>query len=138
MNLKDLLKQYNDLKAEIENLEKRIEKCKKVKKETDRVTGSNPEFPYEPRSFIIEGYGIIDAEKLDKLESLLVDRNNSCQDIKLKIEEFISTIPDSKVRRVFQYRYIDELEWLPISRRIGGYEESYARKIHDRYLESID
>lgn len=34
--------------------------------------------------------------------------------------------------------YIDGLTWQQVSRRIGGYEESYARKIHDRYLEGLE
>ena len=42
-----------------------------------------------------------------------------CEDLKLQIEKFISDIPESRTRRVFQYRYIDNMEWLPIAYRIG-------------------
>ena len=59
--------------------------------------------------------------------------------MKLEIEEFISSIPDSRTRRVFQYRYIDNLNWYQIARRLGKYDESYPRKvIHDKYLEGLE
>lgn len=138
MDAKHLLKQYTDLQSEIKDLEKRIKKLENFKVEHDKVTGSNSEFPYQPRSFTIEGYNIQDVNRLNKVKSLLVDRKDKCEDMKIEIEKFISTIPDSRTRRVFQYRYIDRLTWQQVSRRIGGYEESYARKIHDRYLEGLE
>ncbi len=48
--------------------------------------------------------------------------------MKLQIEEFINNIPDSKTRRVFQYRYIDNLCWQAIARKISKTDESYPRK----------
>lgn len=138
MNAKKLLTQYTDLQAEIKDLEKRIKKLENFKVEHDKVTGSNSEFPYQPRSFTIEGYNIQDVDRLNTVKSLLVDRKEKCEDMKIEIEKFISTIPDSRTRRVFQYRYIDGLTWQQVSRRIGGYEESYPRKIHDRYLGGLE
>lgn len=138
MNIKKLLTQYTDLQAEIKDLEKRIDKLSNFKVEHDIVTGSNSEFPYQPRSFTIEGYNIQDIDRLNIVKTLLVDRKEKCEDMKIEIEKFISTIPDSRTRRVFQYRYIDGLTWQQVSRRIGGYEESYARKIHDRYLGGLE
>lgn len=139
MDLKDLLKQYTDLQAEIKDLEKRIKKLENFKVEHDKVTGSNSEFPYQPRSFTIEGYNIQDVDRLNKVKSLLVDRKDKCEDMKLEIEKFISTIPDSRTRRVFQYRYIDNLSWQAIAMRIGEYDESYPRKvIHNKYLEGLE
>ena len=83
-------------------------------------------------SFKVEGLA-----HTDKLREVLIERKVKCEQLKIKIEEFISNIPDSRTRRVFQYRYIDGLTWQQVSRRIGGYEESYPRKIHDRYLEGL-
>lgn len=139
MNGKHLLKQYNSLKNEIKDLEKRIDKLSNFKVEHDIVTGSNSEFPYQPRSFTIEGYNIQDIDRLNKVKSLLVDRKNDCENMKLEIEKFISTIPDSRTRRVFQYRYIDGLSWQAIAMRIGKVHESYPRRdIHDKYLEGLE
>lgn len=137
MEVKKLLRQYIDLQQEIKGLEKRIKNLENYKFEHDKVTGSNPYFPYQARSFTIEGYNINEVDRVNKLKKLLIKRKNKCEDMKLEIEEFISNIPDSRTRRVFQYRYIDNMEWLPISRRFGKYDESFARKIHERYLEKL-
>ena len=137
MNAKKLLTQYTNLQAEIKDLEKRIDKLNNFKIEHDKVVGSDSEFPYHPRSFKIEGYNIQDVDRLNKLKEVLIERKIKCEELKLQIEKFISNIPDSRTRRVFQYRYIDGLTWQQVSRRIGGYEESYPRKIHDRYLEGL-
>lgn len=142
MEAKYLLNQYTDLNQEIKELQKRIEKTenRKIKVEHDKVRGSNPYFPYEPRNFNIEGYNYQEADKkedrLVKLNRLLCKRKEKCEDMKLTIEEFISNIPDSKTRRIFQYRYIDGLSWLQIAMRMNKIHESYPRKIHDRYLEN--
>ena len=139
MDPKKLLSQYIDLQQEIKDLEKRIERLSNFKVEHDVVTGSNSEFPYQPRSFTIEGYNIQDIDRLNKVKSLLVDRKNDCEDMKLEIEKFISTIPDSRTRRVFQYRYVDGLSWQAIAMRIGKVHESYPRRdIHDKYLEGLE
>lgn len=144
MDIKNLLKQYNDLIIEIKDIESRITKLqnKQIKIEFDKVKGSNNEFPYEPRSFTIEGYNYSEADKkeerLIKYNNLLCKRKQKCEDLKLQIEEFIFSIPDSRTRRVFQYRYIENLSWQAIAMRIGKVHESYPRKdIHDKYLKNL-
>lgn len=142
--MKELLKQYTDLQIEIRELEQRITKLqnKKIKVEFDRVKGSSDVFPYTERSFTIEGYNYPEAdrkeERLVKYNNLLCRRKQKCEDMKLEIETFINNIPDSRTRRVFQYRYIDNLSWLQIAMRMNRVHESYPRKIHDRYLEGIE
>ena len=132
MEITKLLKQYKDLCREIKELENNYIKKLENRNVSDIVTGSNNEFPYQTMTFKLEGLA-----HTDKLREVLVERKVKCEQLKIKIEEFISDIPDSRTRRIFQYRYIDGLTWQQVSRRIGGYEESYPRKIHDRYLENI-
>lgn len=141
---KEFLSQYNDLKVEISELENRIKKLKskKIGIEQDSVKGSSNVFPYIERKFTIEGYNYPEVdrkeERLIKLNQLLYKRKNKCEDMKLQIEEFINTIPDSKTRRVFHYRYIDNFSWCVIAGKIGKTDESYPRKIiHDKYLENL-
>lgn len=138
MDAKKLLKQYDSLNKEIRELEKDIQRLseRQYQRETDSVKGSNPYFPYEPRNFTITGYPIVDTTRKEKI---LIERKNRCEELKIKIEEFISTIPDSLTRRVFRYRYIDNLSWQAIAMRIGKVHESYPRRdIHDKYLEGLE
>jgi len=132
LEITKLLKQYKDLCREINELENNYIKKLENRNVSDIVTGSNNEFPYQIMSFKVEGLA-----HTDKLREVLIERKVKCEQLKIKIEEFISNIPDSRTRRIFQYRYIDGLTWQQVSRRIGGYEESYPRKIHDRYLEGL-
>ncbi len=139
MTCKDILKQYNDVQQEIKDLEHRIKKLnsKKQEAEADTVVGSNIEFPYNERIYAISGFNVEDkSDKIERLERVLKKRKQKCESMKVEIEEFINTIPDSRTRRVFTFRYIEGLTWLQIARRIERYDESYPRKIiHDRYLE---
>lgn len=139
MNAKKLLAQYTDLKEEIKDLEERIDKLSDIRVERDKVTGSDNEFPYIKRSFTIEGYNLQNIDRLHELKQILIKRKSKCEEMKLQIEKFISDIPDSRTRRVFQYRYINGLSWLQIARRIGKHDESYPRKmVHDKYLDSLE
>lgn len=141
INIKELLKQYSDLQKEIKELEQRIERVKNKKAQvvTDSVKGSSKYFPYVERSFVITGLEEDKKEQqLEKLNNVLKKRKTKCEELKLQIEEFINTIPDSRTRRVFSLRYIDGLNWLQIARKIERYDESYPRKvIHDKYLEKL-
>ncbi|MGB4435392.1 MAG: hypothetical protein WBI45_08085 [Defluviitoga tunisiensis] len=131
MEITKLLKQYKDLCREIKELENYIKKLEN-RNVSDIVAGSNNEFPYQIVNFKIEGLA-----HTDKLREVLIERKVKCEQLKIKIEEFISNIPDSRTRRIFQYRYIDGLTWLQIAMRMNKVHESYPRKIHDRYLENI-
>lgn len=137
--MKDLLRQYNSLIKEIKELNQEIKHLESLepKHAKDKVTGSNTEFPYNIRHYTIEG--IVEDERLIRKKEILKERKIKCEDIKIQIEEFINDIPDSLTRRVFRYRYVEELSWQQIARRIGRYDESYPRKvIHDKYLDGLD
>ena len=135
--MKQTLRQYNSIREEIKELRREIARLEKQepKYATDKVTGSDDQFPYAKKHFTISG--IVEDKNLIRKKEILINRLKKCEELKLQIEEFISIIPDSRTRRIFQYRYIDELEWLPISMRFGKYDESFARKIHERYLEGL-
>ena len=131
MNQKTL-RQYRDLVKEIEELKNRISEAQKLSSAQvvkDSVSGSNPHFPYQKNIFTIEGLEQINSRR----KKILQKRIWRCERLKLEIEEFIDTIEDSKTRRVFWLRYIHGCSWEKISRMLGGWDESYARKIHDRW-----
>lgn len=125
---KETLENYRYLKKEIRQLERRISRLHTPL--SDRVTASNTEFPYQPIHVRIEGVDI----KKQALEEILRKRLAACLDETIRIEGFISSIEDSRTRMIFQKRYIDGWSWLKISRSMGSTDESYARKIHERFL----
>lgn len=125
---KETLENYRYLKKEIRQLERRISRLHTPL--SDRVTASNTEFPYQPIHVRIEGVDI----KKQALEEILRKRLAACLDETIRIEDFISSIDDSRTRMIFQKRYIDRWSWVKISQSMGSMDESYARKIHARYL----
>ncbi len=137
--MKQTLRQYNSIREEIKELRREIARLEKqeTRYATDKVTGSDNQFPYAKKHFTISG--IVEDRNLIRKKEILINRLEKCEELKMQIEEFISTIPDSLTRRVFRYRYIEGLTWLQIARRIGKYDESYPRKvIHNKYLEGLE
>lgn len=129
---KETLKQYRFLKTEIKLLQSKIDAMSR-RIESDVVTGSNSEFPYQPITIKISGYSL-DSLNLNRNKNLLKDRMDKAQKMVNEIDEFICSIEDSRTRLVFELRYMDGLNWMQISRRLGSSDESYSRKVHDRYL----
>lgn len=105
----------------------------------DSVKGSSPEFPYQPVTFRIEGLedSTESRTRKDRRYKLLMNRIKKAETLRENIEIFIASIPDSKVRMIFEMRYIDQYSWCKISMKLHSKHESYARNIHDRYLESL-
>ena len=144
-NLKYLIGQLNDLKAEIEEkeikiqeLQKEIEKMnksnylesdsvscgKKGKKSlgTVRITG----FPYP--------YYEKKKELLEKRISNLADRQQELLELITVIEEKIEEVSDSRTRRILELRYIEGLSWVQIANKVGGSPDS-CRITSDRFLK---
>lgn len=130
---KELLKQYVDAGKEIEETESFIEKLKGGIV-VDSVIGSSPHYPYTERKVLIEG---IPHTKIERQTRKLNKQVKECMDIQDEVIDFISSIPDSRIRRIFKQRYFYGESWLKISRLFGANYEAYARIIHDRYLDSI-
>lgn len=133
---KETLKQYQFLETEIENLKQRLEKLKDKSIETDFVVGSNSEFPYQLVQITIEGV-VDNSDRIHRLEGILQNRKANAEELQLQVEEFIASISDSRTRMIFEDRYIYGKSWVVISRKFGSSDESYARKVHDRFLEKL-
>ncbi len=144
-NLKYLIGQLNDLKAEIEEkeikiqeLQKEIEKMnksnylesdsvscgKKGKKSlgTVRITG----FPYP---YYEQKKGL-----LEKRIHNLAERQQELLELITIIEEKIEGVSDSRTRRILELRYIEGLSWVQIANKVGGSPDS-CRITSDRFLK---
>jgi len=76
------------------------------------------------------------AEIVD-LELIISAKLTQCVYERNRLERYISDIPDSLTRQIFQLRFIDGLNWIQISNRIGGgnSEEGVRKRVY-RYLKS--
>ena len=142
MWLKEELQQFNDLKREKKLIEKQIMKLKTDSKniEFDKVYGSSREFPYTKRSFNIQGIGD-QKSYLRRIDRRCKKLAAIAEEISIKeeeIEEFIRSISDSKTRQVFIYRYMLELSWREIARKMNYSESAVRFRIHDCYLRSLE
>lgn len=93
---KRILKDYIDACAVIRETEAEIRKLEKKRKHVeDKVTGSNPEWPYEPRSFSMRGTveTVADANRLNFEKHILETQKKDAEAMKEQVEEWMKNIP---------------------------------------------
>ncbi|MCI8346611.1 MAG: hypothetical protein HFJ12_01510 [Bacilli bacterium] len=136
MNLKDCLVQYCDTKEEIKELEKKIRKLENNYKVADVVEASSAIFPFAKKTLTIENIDYITQRKVCSYKDLLKARYDRLLEQQLQVEEFIDKLPTSRLRQIFEYRYIDNNTWVKVAMRIGnGATSDCLRMEHDRFLE---
>ena len=138
---KKILVQYCDIRAEVKDLEKRINVFENQKNKivVDNVRGSSAEFPYVEHNFVIEGIANYRPNaNLNKNKKMLKEAYERLLEIQTSVEEFIENIEDSRIRRILRYRYIDNLNWVRIAIAMGGDSTADSvRMEHNRFLDRI-
>lgn len=138
MTLKENLVQLCDIRLEIKELEKKIDKLGLKSHEivSDSVESTTKYFPIIPTKIKIKGLDQNVIKKLEYYKIILENRYNTLLDIQIKTEEFINKIPTSRLRRIFTYRYIEQYSWVKIAQLIGGNTTSESiKKEHNRFLK---
>lgn len=154
---KEILIQYSDLQEEIKEIREKIEKLEKripkiqqrineiEKGETvkDKVRGGLGGL----QSFHIEGVPLKEygERKTDLLKKrlLLNSRKSALESLELdllektnKVEEFIASVDDSRMRRIISLRFIECLSWNKVADHIGGGNtEDSIRMAFNRFIE---
>jgi len=133
---KKQLKQLRYLKKEIDMLKNQIENMDYIIT-TDSASGSNPDFPYEPRRFRIEGIDYDDYNrKISKLKKQLQRRIDKLLNLMKETNEYINNIDDSLIRQIISLKYVDGLTWEQVAASIGGGNTpDSVRKMCNRFLE---
>lgn len=136
--MKELLKEYADAVKLIDETEAEINYLLEHRVAFDSVKGSNPNYPYEPRVFHIEGleYKWKDKE-VHELEILLRERRDKAKDIRLKVESWMNTIP-IRMQRIVRMRYFQGCSWEQISARLGFMSSDAARMELTRYFKKYE
>lgn len=119
---KTILSDYIDCCELLKETEEDIRRLRKKRKTIvqTNVSGSNPEFPYNPQHFKIAGTTFTYEEdaRLRMEEQLLEERKQICASMKLDVEEWLNTIP-KRMQRIIRYKIFDGLTWEQTAARIG-------------------
>ncbi len=142
---KSILIQYADLQEEIKDIRCRIikteEQIKKINSEgtvIDSVKGTRKDGTIG--SIRIEGFPYPEygnkSTKLYLYKAQLSNTEEELLELTNSIEEYINSIEDSKMRRIVQYRVIDNLTWYQVADKVGGKSTSEScRKYFERFIE---
>lgn len=140
---KNILEQYTNIKKEISDLEmiiketnKKIRNCEK-QVVSDTVVGSRADLTIG--TIKITGIAQQELDRLNELNHKRIEKmvtfQKKLEKMVVDLEEYIENIPDSEVRRIVRLRYISNLSWNQVARRMGeGYMEDACRKKLNRFL----
>ena len=134
-NIKTELSSLNDLRIEIKNTEEKIKKMENEKIIVAAVDGSMKDYPYTKVHQKIYAQNKKYIDEVNKYLDLLKERKLSLM-LKLnKIESFIDKLPTSRLRLIFEYRYIKQYTWRKIAYKLGNTSEDSVRMEHDRFFK---
>ena len=134
---KKILEDYIDACAFIKDTEAEIARLEKKKRYVqDKVRGSNPDWPYEERSFNIGGTTetVQDSAALAKERQILDEQRRIAIDLKLGVEEWMKEIP-FRMQRIIKYKFFNRLSWEEVATLMkckGGGDA--MRKEYDRFM----
>ena len=119
---KNILSQYIDACELIKETEEEIKKLNRKKKTViqTNVSGSNPEFPYNPQHFKIQGttFNYADDSQLRYQKKILEERKSQAEQLKINVEGWLNTIPP-RMQRIIKYKVFEELTWQQVARKMG-------------------
>ena len=119
---KEILKGYVDACKLVEETEEDIERLRKKQKTVihTSVSGSNPEFPYQPKHFHIEGTvnAYQDDMKLKMEEKLLEERKTEAEKIKLQVQLWMNSL-SKRMQRIIRLRFFKEMSWEDVAKEMG-------------------
>lgn len=158
MEIKEMLKQYIDLKQEVQeiqnivnklesdinSLQKRINEIENGEIVADKVYGGAG----GKQGFVIKGMPTREYKqkknmlyskkiKLEQRKNDLEELNSDLIEKVGQVEKFIANIGDSHTRRIIRFRFVDGYSWNEVADRIGGGNtEDSVRKICERYIKA--
>ena len=132
---KDILRQYIDACAIVKETEEEIRRLLLEGQEQGVIKGSSKEFPYTLQDFHIEGiqYSVVqDPGHLEVEEGLLGQQKANAQDLKLKVEGWMLTIP-MRIQRIIRYKIFQKLSWDEVATKMneGKSGDAYRKQLDD-------
>ena len=136
---KSILNDYIDTCELIKETEKDIQKLKKKKTTVIQtsVSGSNPNFPYNPQHFKVQGTAMTYKEdgQLRMEEKLLEERKANAEHLKQDVEAWMNTIP-SRMQRIIRYKIFQNMTWEQVAAKIGRKATGDSLRMeYDRFMK---
>ena len=131
--------QYRAIQKEIEDISLRINRFENMGTPmvSDRVKGSSKQFPYIAKHFYITGVDTEANEKrkriIKELQKKRGEKLNELLSMECRIHDYIYTIPDSEIRQIFVFRYIDGLSQEEIGLKLHMDRSGVSKRI-TKYL----
>ena len=139
MVTREFLIYFRYLEDVIENDKKALERLKNKPPQRyfDKVMGSNSEFPYEQKSFKVEGAKSAEynayIHKIATLERKIALNIRFYEKIKLEILELIANIENPRDKAVFQHLIYDKMTQEQVARKLFVNQSVVSRTI-DKYV----
>lgn len=136
---KKIVEQYIDACEVVKETEKEITRLKKKRKTIvqTNVSGSNPEFPYNPMHFKSIGTSFTYEEdsRLRREEKVLEEQKKAAERIKLEVEMWMLTIP-LRMQRIIRYRIFEKKSWEKVAEKLGRNATGESvKKEYQRFFE---
>lgn len=118
---KDILMDYIDACELVKETEADIQKLRKSEVVHDKVSGSNPDFPFQAQNFNISGQveHYMESSELEKEKQLLQDRMVKARYKKIMVEKWMANAP-ARIQRLVRLKYFERLSWEQVAERIGA------------------
>lgn len=133
------MEQLISLRAEIRELNADIRAISERNTEVvqDKVQASSKDWPYIQGSRVIRGIDTKGAKKrkaaINRKLVILEARKKEAEHLELRITEYINSIKNSEIRRIFDMRYVKGRNWEDIGRALNC-DRTTAEKKVAKYL----
>lgn len=134
MNKKDL-EQVTSLKAEIADLERRLQNNNTTSNVADSVKGSSSNFPYTECHKTIRGIDYRKQMRDNRYRKMIVSKKKKIEKLLRQIEYDLNNVEDSEIRRIIRYKYFDNYSWVKIMHKMNYRSESDAKMKIKRFFE---
>lgn len=132
------LEQYSDLRNEAADLEQRVDRLRERARQcvADTVKASMTEYPFVEHTVTIKGYAKRSARHLGRVYVRLIEKRAELDREIESIEVWLEAIPNSRVRQLVRYHYVDGETWPAAASRVYGHPHAdAARMLVRRYIE---
>lgn len=134
-SMKEKLNELLDIQSEVRKLTSEIKEYKNKGTEVAFVKGSAKDFPFSTLPMKVIAQNPIVNEEVNRYVDILRNRLIKLLKVQNDVEEYLDTLPTTRLRQIFEYRYIYRYTWAKISTLIYRATEDSVRMEHDRFLK---